>query len=106
MSELLVVTTTWPSEADAARAAEVLVTERLAACAQVEGPIRSTYHWEGQLERSEEWYCHLKTTRARYAALEARIHALHSYDTPEIVATPVALASPRYAAWVEASVAS
>lgn len=102
--DVVIVTTTWPTEADAARAAETVVAERLAACAQVTGPIRSVFRWEGKVDRATEWYCHLKTTAERYPALEARLRALHPYEVPEIVAVPVVAGRAGYLAWVREQV--
>jgi periplasmic divalent cation tolerance protein len=98
------VTTTVATQADAARIAAALVEERLATCVQVAGPIISTYRWQGAIERATEWYCHCKTTRARYPALEARLRELHPYETPEIIALPIVAALPEYLAWIEEGV--
>jgi periplasmic divalent cation tolerance protein len=95
------VTTTVPTQADAERIAAVLVEARLAACVQVAGPIASTYRWQGAVEQATEWYCHCKTTRARYPALEARLRELHPYEIPEIIAVPIVAALPAYLAWIE-----
>ena len=46
----------------------------------------------------------IKTTTARYAALEAAIRAAHPYELPEIVAVPVAAGLPDYLDWVRAEV--
>lgn len=78
--------------------------ERRAACAQVEGPIESTYRWEDRVERATEWYCHLKTTLAAVPALSARLRELHPYDTPEIIAVPIVDGDPDYLRWIDASV--
>lgn len=99
------VTTTFPDEPSARRAAAILVEERLAACAQVAGPIASTYRWAGQVEQAVEWYCHCKTTLARAAGLRARLREVHPYDTPEIIVLPIADGDPDYLRWIEASVA-
>ena len=104
MTDVVIVTSTWPTEADAARAAEVAVAERLAACAQVTGPIRSVFRWEGKVDQATEWYCHFKTTAERYAALEARLRALHPYEVPEIVAVPLVAGSAPYLAWIREQV--
>ncbi len=101
---MIIVTTTWPTEADAERAAETVVAERLAACAQVTGPIRSVFRWEGKVDRATEWYCHLKTTADRFPALETRLRALHPYDVPEIVAVPLVAGSHAYLAWLHDAV--
>ena len=74
--------------------------ERLAACAQVAGPIRSTYRWQGRVETAEEWHCHLKTSADRAPDLIARIRGLHPYDVPEIIAVPIVGGDPEYLRWV------
>jgi periplasmic divalent cation tolerance protein len=105
MSPCCQVTTTFPDEPGARRAAATLVGERLAACAQVAGPIESTYRWDGRIESATEWYCHFKTTTARAAALHARLREVHPYDTPEIIVIPIADGNPAYLRWIEDSVA-
>lgn len=102
--ECIQVTTTAGTRAEAERIAESLVTAGLAACAQVAGPVSSTYRWEGCVERAEEWHCHLKTTRARFGEVTAAIRAGHSYELPEIVAIRLD-GSEEYLRWVEESVA-
>jgi periplasmic divalent cation tolerance protein len=104
MSEHIVVTTTFPDEAGAMALAESAVGERLAACAQVQGPIRSTFRWQGAVDHATEWSCHLKTTRERYPALEARILELHPYEMPEIIAVPIVSGSAAYLRWIAESV--
>jgi len=84
----------------ARRIAETAVAERLAACAQILGPITSVYRWQGAMEEAAEWYCLLKTSTAAYPGLEARIRSLHPYDVPEIIATPILFAAESYAAWI------
>jgi periplasmic divalent cation tolerance protein len=98
------VTTTLPERAAADRLAAVLVEERWAACAQVGGPVESTYWWQGRVERATEWYCHLKTTLARAPGLSARLRELHPYDTPEIIAVPIVGGDPEYLQWIAESV--
>ncbi|MBA3497553.1 MAG: divalent-cation tolerance protein CutA [Gemmatimonadales bacterium] len=98
------ITTTLPDRAAAERIAATMVGERLAACAQIAGPIDSTYRWDGQVERATEWYCHLKTTLAAAASLRTRLRAMHPYDTPEIIAVPIVDGDPDYLRWIEASV--
>jgi len=98
------VTTTLPDRASADGIAAVLVEERLAACAQIAGPIESTYRWQNEVTRAIEWYCHLKTSAARAGGLLERLRALHPYDTPEIIAVRIVDGDPAYLRWVEASV--
>lgn len=106
MAEYLQVTTTAGSEAEAERIGAELVERRLAACAQVIGPISSRYRWQGEIERSTEWMCVAKTNTARYPELEAAIRELHSYDEPEIVATPIVAGSAGYLEWIDQSIDS
>lgn len=96
---VVIVTTTLPSRAAARTLARALIRERLAACAQIEGPIESVYRWRGRIESAREWYCHCKTTRQRWPALRRHIAALHPYEVPEIVMVR-AEASAEYARWV------
>lgn len=105
MTGCLQVTTTLPDRAAAERLAARLVGDRLAACAQVVGPVASTYRWGGEVETSQEWYCHLKTSSPRLAELIAAIRRLHSYEVPEIVALPIVDGDPAYLRWIEQSVA-
>ncbi|MDL4817953.1 divalent-cation tolerance protein CutA [Actinomadura opuntiae] len=94
------VTTTTDARSEAAGLARSAVAERLAACAQLVGPIASTYWWEGEIESAEEWMVVFKTTADRFDELATLITDLHSYDTPEIIATPVVAGSLDYLAWV------
>jgi len=98
------VTTTLPDRDAANRIGRRLVEERLAACAQVVGPVASVYWWQGEVETAGEWYCHLKTTAERVEPLMARLRELHPYETPEIVALPITEGDPSYLRWIAASV--
>ncbi len=102
---LVEVRTTFSSPAAAAACAERLVRERLAACVQVEGPLRSTYAWQGEVTTAEEWRCSCKTTAAACAACVAAIVAGHEYQTPQVIVVPLE-ATAGYAAWVRASVSA
>ncbi len=104
MTEHLQVLTTAGSEAEAAAIAAALVEQRLAACVQVLGPIASTYRWQGAVETAREWQCLVKTAAGRYEEVEAAIRELHSYDEPEIVATPIVAGSAGYLRWIDEGV--
>lgn len=104
MADCFQVTTTLPNEAAAHQVAVRLVEERLAACAQVLGPVSSTYRWKGKIEQAAEWYCNLKTTKARLSALKKRIRELHPYEVPEIVAIRLQDGDSEYLSWIEAEV--
>ena len=100
MSDYVQVMTAAGSEEEAGRIASLLVERRFAACVQVVGPVTSRYRWQGEFEEEREWQCLVKTTRAAYEAVEAAIREVHSYDEPEIIATPIAAGSPGYLAWI------
>jgi periplasmic divalent cation tolerance protein len=96
----LQVTTTTDSRAEAERLARVMVERRLAACAQIVGPITSTYWWKGSMETAEEWMTAMKTTEEKSAQLIAAIRAEHSYETPDIVAVSIVDGLPDYLKWI------
>jgi periplasmic divalent cation tolerance protein len=98
--EYLQVQTTTDSRAEAMELGRASVEARLAACAQVAGPIASTYWWEGGIERAEEWLVLLKLPADRYQELAAFLTERHSYDEPEIVAMPIVAGSPAYLSWI------
>jgi len=95
---------TAPNGEEAARLADMLVVSHLAACVQILPTIESVYRWEGKIERQSEILLLAKTTRAKFDELEREVRALHSYDTPEIVALPIVAGSARYLEWLEQSV--
>jgi periplasmic divalent cation tolerance protein len=101
--ELVELRTMFSARAAAEACAERLVTGRLAACVQIDGPVTSIYRWEGAIERTEEWRCTCKTSPERVDACRAALLAGHDYQTPEILVARVT-ASPAYAAWARASV--
>ncbi len=100
----VVVVLVTASTADEAQAiGRALVEERLAACVNVLGPIRSIYRWQGQVEEAEEHLLVVKARAADVDALGARVRALHSYDVPEVLALPVGAGSEDYLAWLVAA---
>jgi len=91
---------TYPDEATARRISESLVTQRLAACANI-FPIQSAYWWEGAVQQEGEWVSILKTSLALESALEKAIQEIHPYKTPCIVRFE-ARANEAYQRWIEA----
>lgn len=98
--EAIVVLIAAGNRAEASRLAEMLVASRLAACVQILPQIESVYHWQGAIHRDEESLLLVKTVRANFAALEREVRALHSYETPEIIALPVIKGSSPYLDWL------
>ena len=100
-TDVVRVETTVDDREGAERVAGSIVENRLAACAQVSGPIRSFYRWEGAVQSDEEWMVVIKTSADRLDDLVAHVVDVHPYDVPEIVAVPVIGGNPSYLAWVE-----
>ncbi len=98
--EYVIVMTTCANEEQARELATALVEKRLAACVQA-SDIHSTYRWKGAVESSNEVRLMIKARRADYAAIEALIVALHTYDTPQVLAIPVLAGSRAYLHWLD-----
>ncbi|WP_027083775.1 divalent-cation tolerance protein CutA [Lysobacter sp. HA18] len=91
---------TCPDAATADRIATALVDERLAACVQQLPGLRSTYRWEGRVERADEILLLIKTADDRIPDVAARVQALHPYDVPELLALDATAGAPAYLDWV------
>ncbi len=104
MKKHIQVFTTANKKADAVKIARDLVEQRLAACAQVVGPIQSIYRWKGKIEEEEEWLCILKSRYDCYEKMEKRLKDIHPYEEPEILALSVIKGSRTYLAWLDQQV--
>jgi periplasmic divalent cation tolerance protein len=101
MPEFVVIFVTVGSSSEGAKIAQALVEERLAACVNRMGPVRSIYNWKGKLCKENEELLIIKSRRELFGALEKRVREIHSYEVPEIIALPVAEGSGPYLEWVE-----
>jgi periplasmic divalent cation tolerance protein len=99
--EYVQVFTTVEKREDADRIASTVVNRRLAACAQILGPIHSTYWWKGKVEEAGEWLLMMKTRQDLFSALEKEIRTIHPYEVPEIIALPIVAGSESYLKWIE-----
>ena len=99
-TDAIVVFMTAANGEEATRLAEMLVGAHLAACVQILPEMESVYRWQGKVERQAEILLIAKTTRAKFDDLEREVRALHSYDTPEIIAVPVVMGSGSYLHWL------
>ena len=86
---------------EAERIGRIVVEERLAACVNILGPIRSIYRWQGAIETADEAAAIFKTEQSQAEALIERVTALHSYDVPCVVSWPVDKVLRKYAEWVD-----
>ena len=103
MTEMLLAFTTFASEEDAARVVRALIEERLIACGNLLPGARSLYRWQGRIEDQREVVVLMKTRKQDWTALLSRLHELHPYETPELIAVRIAAGAPRYLAWLEAA---
>ncbi len=101
MTAYIQVFTTTDKKEDADKIAKEVVEKRLAACAQVIGPITSTYWWNEKIERAEEWLCFLKSRNDLYEELERTIAGVHPYEVPEILAVPIVAGIQSYLEWLD-----
>src|SRR5713226_2087997 len=99
-SEPIVVLMTAANQDEANLIAEMLVGARLAACVQILPEIESVYRWQGEVKREKEILLLAKTVASRFAELESKVRAMHSYETPEIVALPMTATSEPYLKWL------
>jgi periplasmic divalent cation tolerance protein len=96
----IAVLITAPTNEEAIRLADMLVGAHLAACVQILPEMESVYRWQGKIERQPEILLIAKTTREKFEELDREVRALHSYDTPEIVALPIVAGSAAYLEWL------
>ena len=96
----IVVFMTAANGEEATRLADMLVGAHLAACVQILPEMESVYRWQGKIERQSEVLLIAKTTRGKFDDVEREVRALHSYDTPEIVAVPIVAGSAPYLEWL------
>ena len=99
MAEIVVFVTT-SSEEEASRIARELVEQRLVACVNILGKVRSVFSWEGKVADEQEALMVLKSRDDRFDKLSNTIKQLHSYSVPEIIAIPISRGLPEYLQWV------
>jgi periplasmic divalent cation tolerance protein len=105
-SEARIVLVTAASEPEAHSIARKLVEERLAACVNVVGPIRSIYRWRDVVEDDLEFLLLIKTRASLLGRVERRVSELHTYEVPEVLALSPSGGSAAYLRWLLESTAS
>jgi periplasmic divalent cation tolerance protein len=101
VADYLTVLTTTDTGERASELARAGVEAGAAACAQIDGPIRSVYRWEGAVREELEWRVQFKLPAGRYEELERVIRRVHSYETPEIIAVGLLEGSAEYLRWLD-----
>jgi periplasmic divalent cation tolerance protein len=98
--KILLALTTFPEAETARRISNLLVEEKLAACANIFPAIESIYRWKGKIETGREMIAFFKTSEDRQAAFQEKLRSLHPYELPEIIFIPIAAGLPEYLRWV------
>ncbi|MBM4255264.1 MAG: divalent-cation tolerance protein CutA [Deltaproteobacteria bacterium] len=106
MTDAILILVTAGSESEAEKIAQTLVEEWLAACVNIVNPIRSIYRWEGKVQDDHEWLLVIKTQHSHFAAVDAHVRTLHSYQVPEVIALPIVEGSEKYVGWIRGETAS
>ncbi len=91
---------TCPDTESADAIATALVEQRLAACVNILPGLTSVYQWDGKIQHDAEVLLLIKTTEQQIETLTARVHEMHPYELPEIIAVPVTRGLPQYLKWV------
>ena len=99
MESLLIVQTTLPDAASAKTLAAALIEKRLAACAQIAGPVVSVYRWQGKVEQQQEFVLTAKVCRKDHAKVADFFAARHPYEVPEVITFPVSMVNEAYLRW-------
>jgi periplasmic divalent cation tolerance protein len=104
MTNFVQVITATETRDEAVRLGKSAVAARLAAGAQISGPVGSVFWHLGELGEGEEWQLILKTTADKFPELEAHLVAEHAWQKPEVVAVPFLAVSKPYGEWITATV--
>jgi len=99
-TDLQIVLCTVPDQATGEHIASTLVSEHLAACVNIIPGITSVYRWKGAVEQDQEALLLIKTGKDSWQLLQQRIHELHPYELPEIIAVPIQTGQTDYIQWI------
>ncbi|MEM3730373.1 MAG: divalent-cation tolerance protein CutA [Candidatus Bathyarchaeia archaeon] len=91
------------NKAEAEKIAQALLNERLIACANIISGVHSLFRWQGKIESTEESVILMKTRKDLFSKISERVKALHSYQVPEIIATPIVEGFDAYLKWLDES---
>lgn len=101
--DYIIVLTTCNSSEVASSIAEVLVSNKLAACVNIINNVESVYQWQGKIERDKEILLIIKTRQSLFSQLEQTIQENHDYELPEIIAVPIEAGEQKYLNWIQSA---
>ncbi|WP_326620197.1 divalent-cation tolerance protein CutA [Streptomyces decoyicus] len=105
MTEFLQVSTATENREAAVKLAQSAVSARLAAGAQIIGPVVSVFWHQGEFGTGEEWQLLLKVRADRYDEVEKHLLEHHPWRNPEVSAVRIVAGSEAYLRWVETTTA-
>lgn len=101
----VVVVVTTSSREEANKIVNALLNEKLIACANVFGPVSSSFWWQGKIDKAEEYLVFMKTEAELFEKITSCIKRLHSYEVPEIIALPIVKGFKPYLEWISNTLA-
>lgn len=100
LDPITLVMTSVGTEQQAVEISEELIARRLATCVNIVPCLRSIYRWKGKVCEDTEYLLLVKTPVAMFERVSEAIREFHSYELPEILAVPVAMAERNFHEWV------
>lgn len=100
----ILIQTTVEKREDAEILAKILLEKKLVGCAQIQGPVTSSYWWQNSIAQSEEYLLVVKTFERCYPAIENILLSKHPYDVPEIISSSITQISESYLDWLQTEV--
>jgi periplasmic divalent cation tolerance protein len=100
LNNYILILVTTKDEQEAEKISQLLLKERLIACANIVSPVTSFFHWSDRTEKAEECLTIMKSRRDLFAQIAEHIKRLHSYEVPEVLALPIVDASKPYLDWM------
>jgi periplasmic divalent cation tolerance protein len=97
---ILLALSTFPDAETARRISNQMVSERLAACANILPAVESIYRWKEKIESGNETLVLFKLSEDRQSAFQEKLCSLHPYEVPEVIFVPVSSGLPEYLHWV------
>lgn len=99
-----IVLCTTNSRENAEKIADILVSNRLAACVNIIDSIASLYRWQGKVVKDTEFLLLIKSKSELFEELKAKILENHSYEVPEVISLDIKDGTKAYLDWIGASV--
>ena len=100
LQTILLALSTFPDAETARQISNQLVSERVAACANILPAVESIYRWKDEIESGNETVVFFKLSEDSQSAFQAKLRTLHPYEVPEIIFVQLAGGLPDYLRWV------